>query len=745
MENLSSKNNSSSLEVFAIKNKLNKEKDGYSPEVLKAFEEVSTIAQIVGGDFGMSVKLGDTGRGSFFNPEDISITIDPEHLIKNLSEAKFVVAHEGGHRAITRSPIQLGLSREKMGNLYSKPGFGFIQNAIEDPADNDWFSDKFPGLKSYVNEVYDEQFSDENATLSTPQVIDYAKKLGFMPRFAKFGSEIIRHWHQGRYAKTIDIQVLDALQKTESFVKQSIASIPDKNLNEDDVIRKAQVRFSINTEKVWPYVEKLSEQDLKDAERSGALDDLKQKIQEDLKQQQNQDDKDSQTQNQNNDGQKSQNEKNSNNNQGISDQMKQQLEQAGLSDSDIQKMMGKLSDSGQEEVKNKIKNKEGKKLSGNDKENELSELKESEQILDELSDALDKYIKSLPREKQEQLQKEAKRKLEDLEDALNDAVESKINLEKPKSHKEVRKDQQLKQEKIREQEKIRQAKEEQEKKLEELRKSMLTPYEKYRSEVSGQIDNLYYRLKRILKPEDFGKEDSGYSSGQTLDMVRVMQSDYDFNQKTKLWIRESDPEIKNYRFMNLIDMSGSMSGSPINEVFKGFVVVGEALDRLEDFNSEKVRVHQAIKGFHDRVFDYKGFNRRFSKELEDELATIVKNTNGGTNTYLGTISALEEMKKDLGTTGNFLLTFTDGSPNSDSGEKLKSLLKESREERRKKSIRVGLVWLNDATNQQLKEMVNEYGYDFGLILDTEKKKGKKDFSEKLGDVIEDIVENPQKY
>ncbi len=50
-------------------------------------------------------------------------------------------------------------------------------------------------------------------------------------------------------------------------------------------------------------------------------------------------------------------------------------------------------------------------------------------------------------------------------------------------------------------------------------------------EVSGQIDNLYFRLRKVLKPEDFGKEESGYSSGRKPDMVRVMQSDYDFNQK----------------------------------------------------------------------------------------------------------------------------------------------------------------------------------------------------------------------
>lgn len=149
-----------------------------------------------------------------------------------------------------------------------------------------------------------------------------------------------------------------------------------------------------------------------------------------------------------------------------------------------------------------------------------------------------------------------------------------------------------------------------------MRESLMSDYEKYRSEMSGEIDSLYFRLKRVLRPDDFGKEESGYSSGQRPDMIRVMQSDYDFNQKTKLWIREQEPEHKDYRFMNLIDMSSSMEGEPIKQVFKGFLVVGEAIDHLEDYNSEKIKIRQAIKGFHDKVFHYKGFNTRFTEELE---------------------------------------------------------------------------------------------------------------------------------
>ena len=750
------------VESFAIKN--NSTEEHHSAEVLKAFDEVSIIAQIVGGDFGMKVAIGKKGRGSFFNPQEVSVTIDPDHLTKNLNKTKFIVAHEGGHRAITRSAVDLGVPRETVHELYSKPGFGFIQNAIEDPADNDWFSQKFAGLKSYVKENYDGQFNSEDVVLSTPEVMDYAKQLGFMPKFAKFGSEVIRHWHQGRYSNKLDSEVLEALQKTENFVKTSIATIPSSALNEDDVVEKAQKRFQINTEEVWPHVEKLAEEDLQDAKRNEVLEDIKKQMQQ--KSADNSGKKESKS-NKSKKTKEQNPQENSSDKDGVSENgvpeteansLEKQLKDSGFSDEDI-KGLKEMMESQKPEKGQRSKQSSGGRGSGEDmdsgdrkeKDNDIKgegkekNLEKNEDLLEELGEKLDKYLNSLPEDKKQKIEEKAQEKLENFEDALNKSLESKLNPEKVQNHQEVRRKNEEHQKKERQEKKQEENKKVQEKKLEEMRKSMMTPYEKYRSEVSGQIDNLYYRLKKVLKPEDFGKEDSGFSSGQTLDMVRVMQSDYDFNQKTKLWIREDQPEFRDYRFMNLIDMSSSMRGKPIQEVFKGFVVVGEALDRLEDFNSEKIKVHQSIKGFHDKVFDYKDFNKRFSEDLEKKLATIVENTDGGTDTYKGTIKALEDVNKNLGKTGNFLLTFTDGSPNYDSAEKLKNLLKNNREERRKKRIRVGLVWLNDATDQELKKMINEYGYDFGLVLETQQKKWGKDFAEKLGDVVEDIIENPQKY
>lgn len=152
-----------------------------SREELKILE---LIAKIVGGDFGLEVRLGEPGGGSFFNPEDRSITFDPLHIKENPRLAKFVAGHEGSHRAITLGPEELGLSPEQTAKFYSQIGFGYLQNIIEDPAVNNWMRKGFPGLADHIEETYDEQLKEEGVVLSTPEVRRIAILLGYWPKFS---------------------------------------------------------------------------------------------------------------------------------------------------------------------------------------------------------------------------------------------------------------------------------------------------------------------------------------------------------------------------------------------------------------------------------------------------------------------------------------------------------------------------------------------------------------------------------
>jgi len=220
------------MEIFEARQYFPEEKQTREePETIEVPEEewrtLEIIAKRVGGDFGMEVKLGKPGGGSFFDPEDGSITFDPLDIKKSPNQAKFVAGHEGSHRAITPHPKELGLSLEKIRELYSQIGFGYFQNVIEDPAVNDWMKKRFPGLKEYVEKTYNEQFKEENAVLSTPEVQRMAAQLGYWPRFAQYGSEVIRDWHQKRFSKELDPAVEKALQRTIDYARESIRTIPD--------------------------------------------------------------------------------------------------------------------------------------------------------------------------------------------------------------------------------------------------------------------------------------------------------------------------------------------------------------------------------------------------------------------------------------------------------------------------------------------------------------------------------------
>jgi len=250
-----------------------------TPEQKKHFKRLRVIAQRVGGDFGMDVEIGEPGKGSFFDSEDISIQIDPLHLKESPETAKFVVAHEGGHRAITRSPKKLGLPEEKIKELYSQIGFGFLQNAVEDPADNDWVQEKFPGLAEHFQNNYDEQLASDEAVLAGPPIRKMAKQLGYWPKFAKFGSEIIRRWHTGSFSPELDKDVRQALEGVIDDIDESISAIPPtENPKESEVIDEARKRFQINTEKIWPKMKKLVEKDLGSGEKRQKAQDIYEKL-----------------------------------------------------------------------------------------------------------------------------------------------------------------------------------------------------------------------------------------------------------------------------------------------------------------------------------------------------------------------------------------------------------------------------------------------------------------------------------
>lgn len=701
-------------------------------------QTLELIAQRVGGDFGMKVKVGKPGGGSYFDPESVSITFDPLHLIEDIEEAKFVAGHEGAHRAITPNPKEIGLSAEKTRELYSQLGFPYMQNVIEDGAINSWLMKRFPGLEEHTKKAYDKQFEKENAVLSTPEVQEFAARLGYWPKFAHFGSEVLRDWHENKFSENLDPDVRKALTRTIDHARKSITTIPDpEKMDRREIIQTGKKRFETNTDYVWPEVKKLVQIDLETEAQRQMMNEF------DQQQKQLEGKEQAMEQAKAKGDQKKQEQL-----QKEIDNLKKELDPFESLSEDVKKELEEKIEEALKEIEELEKKEDGesKELAG--KPFPKDKLSEKARKL------IEKIFEKLTRKKKQELLEKAKKELEAFEDAINKEMQGKLKVN-PESHSEQ--EEREKEEKERQQQ-IKQREEEREKiekQLEEERKKSMSSYELARSEVVGSIDDFYYHLRRIFKPEEYGGEEAGFQSGQKLDITRAMQANKDIQQKHKLFIRETAPEKKSYRFWSLLDVSGSMAGEKQQETEKGFIIAGEALDRTEDLNSDTIDIKQGITAFHSRIFPYKGLDERFTKKTEDNLSGMaerVQDNDANTNTYEATVFALENLKTNLGETGNFVLTFSDGEPNQDVRAGLKALLKEGKEERRKQKIKVGLIWLGESEDQeQLDELVKEYGYDFGLVMSAvkpsaeEKAKGKKDFSTALAELMEDLVENPDKY
>jgi len=750
------------------------------------WQTLKIIAQRVGGDFKMKVKLGEPGGGSFFDPMDGSITFDPLHIKENPELAKFVAGHEGSHRAITSNSKELGLPPEKIDELYSQIGFGYLQNVIEDPAVNDWMVKRFPGLKEYVKKIYDEQLKEENVVLSTPEVRKIALQLGYWPKFAQYGSEVIRDWHQKRFSRKLDPAVEKALQRTIEDARKSRSTIPNPEKSEKkDIIQTAQERFKINTEYIWPEVKKLVEMDFQTEERRQMLQDFKQKQKEleqkrkEMEQAQKEGNKEKQEELQKEieglekeldpfnglpeDVKKELQEqidkavqeaieelnKKIEEKQRKTEEAKQQQEQLDKEIQDLEEKAKSAQEKEKEELERQIQEKKAEKLAQEMKQKQAEkELKDIQDALDNIQSGqempypedklsektkqeLEKLFNKLPRQKREELKDRAQKQLEDFEDEINKDLEGKLNKDKPESHKERREREAKEREAEKEREKVEKEKKEIEQKLEELRREKMTEYDKAYEEVADIINHLYVRLKKFFLPERHPKWKKGYPAGSRLDLEKAMQAEADPRYLDKIWERKTIPHKFDYRFSILVDLSGSMRGEKIEETFKGVVVLAEVL--------EKLGIQYEILGFSDTSELFKEWEEKLNKESRDKLAKM-KNWGGeGTNTAEATQKAYQELLKNLGK-NNFLITLTDGQPNN--AEALKDELEKIAKEKKVKLVGIGLGPDTEFVKEFYKAAIS---LEKMKISEEERRQGQKDFAEAFADLLENMIKHPEKY
>lgn len=657
--------------------------DNLKQKTAEVENRLEILAQIVGADFGMKVKFGKLGEGSFFDSKNNSITLDPQMLLEDREyEAEFIAGHEGGHRAITKSLEQIGVSQEKILELYKKIGFGYLSNCLEDCADNNWVGEAFEKFKEDSEKVYTEQFEKENTAMTTPEINKAIAQLGYVPKFVFFGSEIIRQWATGKYSHKLEKEVERALQKTENEAKNCWQEIPKVYSREGERLKKAKERFRIIYEKIWPEFERLVNMDI-DQEK---MRQLAEKL-----------------------GKQSGEEKESEEKNGAEYELSEEL---------------------QKEL--------AKKMEENNKSVPWDKLSE------ELKNKLKEIFENLSEDEKKKLEKKAKKMLEDLDDKLIEESRGKLAKKaSPLTHEEIEAlDEKEKSEdktKNKENDETRQKeKAENERILKELSREMegeLNKYDKIYQEIAPLADELFNRIHKIFLPKRHPRWQKGYPNGQRLDLAKAMQFEADRGLYEKIWERKTIPQKIDYRFTLLNDLSVSMAGEKIEQDFRGKILIAEVLNRLG--------IKTQILGFQDDIIPYKNFDAELSSEIRKKMLVMLKEVEDKGNHNRARWNsdgyclkkASEDLEKQKGK-DSFLIVFSDGEPAPDpehSGKEyeLKKVVNEIRKNTKQKLIGVGL-------GQDTGHVAKFYPTSLpNLPLDK--------LPQMLGDLLEDMIQNPEKY
>lgn len=742
-------------------------------QIGKILERLKTTANIIGGDFGMEVKLGEPGQGSFFNTEEVSITFDPNHILKDSEQAEVIAIHEGSHRAISRGPTEIGLKREEIPKIFDNIGFNLLYQTLEDNAVNTWAGNCF----EYGRDVLQRRYENDFQVLDTrggfigsdnPQVRALLQRLGRIPKFLHYGTEARRWWLKGELAPKLDQQVRDCLEKTIRDFERAYKEIPGAHPSEKEVIKLAKKRFVDTYTKVWPEYKKLVDEDISDEKLRQMLKEDLEKLVEEL-----------QNDPQSGSGKSPLDELPPELRKELAEKIQramedfeneQQSEEQGQGEGDSEESepqsgengggpkRGDDGDEGESAEKQEAEGEggasqptEGEEMSQPSEKSQEGangggeETDEKEQIIpidkfsEKLKQALKEIFDKLPQEKKDQLVKQAMEELARIEDAISEAMKSQLSEDITPTHEEIEIDREKSDQEKEEEKKRQEQEKEREKSATELEKTIeaqLTEYDRYYKEVAPIVNDLFNRAERIFQPNKQPRWQKGYLSGGRLDLQAAREFERDRSKYTGLWEQKTIPQKRDYRFVILVDMSGSMQDRDINddgapfgptkiqETFKGVIVLSEVLNKL--------RIDNEVIGFTTNFPDshrvYKKFEEVLDGSIRDKMTRMLWEGGDFTPTDEATAMASKLLEKK-GVRNQFLVTLTDGQP--DSAQDTKMVIAKIRETTNQKLIGIGL-----GANTRF---VGEF-YPASVVLPDISQ-----FSQKIADLFEEMIRNPEKY
>ncbi|MCX6781993.1 MAG: hypothetical protein NTW66_02655 [Candidatus Magasanikbacteria bacterium] len=215
-------------------------------EYAERVERLRSLGRVIGSDFAMRVEVGkERGWRYKFKPVN-TIEADPVDIAeKSVEYCLGIIAHEGAHRAISRTDF---IPKK----VWQESGFSFLMNAVEDPRVNNWVGEKYEGAKDWLKMSYDEDMAPEDMVDKRAK-----EKLGYTPKHIRFGLEIIRRWHTGEFSADVPEDIREVLDTTFNYAKAAYNSLPASKAEENEITDKAKMVYRIVYSKIWPEYKKL--------------------------------------------------------------------------------------------------------------------------------------------------------------------------------------------------------------------------------------------------------------------------------------------------------------------------------------------------------------------------------------------------------------------------------------------------------------------------------------------------------
>ncbi len=486
------------------------------------------------------------------------VYIPPTIIERSETEAFGKAAHEAAHVAMTR----MEHFTEDMPTL---PGHQSILMAVEERPTDQYVRDTFAGAGEWLDKARRFEIDKEP---------EFSAK-GKVPAFAQLANIIVYEPHASReeLGERYDEKALNAYEKIREEVERAEHTIPSDYSEETERIDLARERLRIVAEEIWPKLQEIFEEDIKNEMSQQLMNQLlKEKIEEQLKE---------------------------------------------LLQSILEEILS--------ELEKKSESEEGKQAPEDESDSPgVSDLSP------ELQQKIKEAIESLPEDLKEKLRQKAIEDLKEVEKELakemqadlseQNKIEVEVTEEKSESTKtepeSVEKPKTLSDDEM--VERLAKAREDMKKAEKIAGEGKKSRYDEVYRDVFDKEQKLYRQLEDIFFPNVKSKVKL-VSGGSTPNLRAVFQRDATLAAggvpDNRIFERRVTPEAKDYALTLLIDLSGSMSGgNKIQEAFKASVMLVEALNR--------VGITIEVLGFQDNLVLFKSADETFTDDIRKRMNGI---------------------------------------------------------------------------------------------------------------------------